>query len=123
MRIFTDSKSIRRFHCQDLRRRQADIDGIDDRQKRIPGFSQEALNRLRVGVIGAGGLGGQFVPAAAKKGVGQIDVYDGDDVQLSNLNRQFFAPRDVGKNKAICLTRHAAHLGYMGTRLVAVPYY
>ena len=73
--------------------------------------------------IGAGGLGGEFVRAAVKKGIGKLAIYDGDEVSLSNLNRQFFTPGDVGKNKAVCLARNASRAGYMGTELVGVPDY
>lgn len=74
-------------------------------------------------VVGAGGLGGAFVWGAVKKGIGSLQIYDGDRVEISNLNRQFFTPRDLGRNKAVCLARNGARAGYMGTRLVAVPYF
>jgi adenylyltransferase/sulfurtransferase len=76
-----------------------------------------------VAVIGAGGLGGTFVWGAVKKGIGEITIYDGDDVAVSNLNRQFFTPRDLGKNKALRLGRNASRAGFMGTRLLAVPHF
>ena len=125
MRIFTSLKSdsVREYRCRDLRQRRELSERVDDRQKRIPGFSQEALDGLTVGVIGAGGLGGVFVRGAVKKGIGTLVIYDGDTVEWSNLNRQFFTPRDRGKNKAIRLARNASRAGYMGTRLVAVPYF
>ena len=96
---------------------------MDDRQRHVPGFSQEALTNLTIGVIGAGGLGGEFVRGAAKKGIGKLIIYDGDEVALSNLNRQFFTPRDLHRNKAVRLARNASRIGYMGTQLQAVPYF
>lgn len=123
MRIFSSSKSIREFQCQDLRGRFSSFEDIIDRQERIPGFSQEALANQTVAVVGIGGLGGEFVRGAVKKGVGTLIAYDGDDVEPSNLNRQFFFPRDVGKNKAVCGARNASRVGFMGTRLTGVPYF
>jgi len=123
MTIFTASNSIKRYHCVDLRVRADGIDGVDDRQKRVPGFSQQALAGATVAVIGAGGLGSGFAWGAVKKGVGHLVIYDGDVVALSNLNRQLYSPRDLGKNKAHRLARNASKAGYLGTRLTAVPYF
>jgi molybdopterin/thiamine biosynthesis adenylyltransferase len=123
MRIFSSSNSPREYRCRDLRGRLAHGDSVDDRQKRVPGFSQEALSETTIAVVGAGGLGGIFVWGAVKKGVGELIIYDGDRTQVSNLSRQFFTPRDIGKNKAIRLARNASRAGFMGTRLVAVPFF
>jgi len=68
-------------------------------------------------------MGGLFTYGAAKKGLGTVVIYDGDEVAASNLNRQFFTPQDVHKNKAVCLARNVSKVGFMGTRLVGVPYY
>ena len=121
--MFTNSKVTKTYRCRDLRRHHRDVDAVDDRQKRVPGFSQEALNNLSIGVIGAGGLGGEFVRGAVRKGIGSLTIYDGDEVELSNLNRQLFTPRDLQQNKALCLARNASRVGYLGTRLQAEPYF
>ena len=123
MRIFTSSKPIKEYCCRDLRRRNNDLSAVNDRQKRVPGFCQKALDRLGMAVIGAGGLGSEFVRGAVKKGIGKITIYDGDDVEFSNLNRQFFTPRDVGQNKAFRLAQNASRAGFLGSRLIAVPYF
>jgi len=122
MNVFTALR-IRRFRCADLRRRKGCAEAVDDRQRRVPGFSQPALEGLVVAVVGSGGLGSEFVRGAAKKGIGRLNLYDGDPVTLSNLNRQMFRPGDIGKNKAVCLARNASRLGYLGSQLVAVPFY
>ena len=54
----------------------------------------EALSRLqssRVAVFGLGGVGGYAAEALARTGVGEMDLYDGDRVTLTNLNRQIIA--------------------------------
>ena len=123
MRTCTNSKSIRTYRCVDLRASSADADGPDDRQKRVPGFSQAALDDLSVGVIGGGGLGSWFTFGAAKKGVGRIVIYDGDKAETSNLNRQLLTPRDIGRNKALAVARNTARSAYLGSRIAAVPHF
>lgn len=71
----------------------------------IGGPGQRALQRARVLVIGAGGLGGPLLLYLAAAGIGTLGVIDDDAVSLSNLQRQIlFATNDVGNAK----TRAAA---------------
>ena len=123
MGTFTRSQRIKRYRCRDLRREMGQIDAVDDRQKRVPWFSQCAMDKLTVSVIGAGGLGSAFVRGAVAKGVRWLNIYDGDIVTPSNLNRQFFTARDIGKNKAHRLARNASRAGFMGTQITAVPFF
>ncbi len=51
----------------------------------------ERLRAARVAVFGIGGVGGSAVEALARSGVGAIDLFDGDRVALTNLNRQIIA--------------------------------
>jgi len=74
------------------------------RQISLPDFgelSQEILLKGHVLVIGAGGLGAPLLYYLAAAGVGHITIADGDEVNLSNLNRQIlFETADIGDNKA-----------------------
>lgn len=84
------------------------IEGATDRHNGVPGFDQAAYSKASVLCIGAGGLMGHIAPTLVRKGIGAITILDGDEVEASNLNRQFFYPEDIGQNKAIAL---ATNLG------------
>jgi molybdopterin/thiamine biosynthesis adenylyltransferase len=59
-----------------------------DRQARLFGDAgQELLGRLKVGVIGAGGMGMLLIEYLSRLGVGRLVVIDPDRVERSNLPR------------------------------------
>ena len=66
-------------------------------------IGEEGLNKLRrarVAVFGIGGVGGYVVEALARSGVGALDLFDGDTVALTNINRQIIALENtVGRPK------------------------
>ena len=61
---------------------------------------QEKLLAARALVIGAGGLGSPVALYLASAGVGRLTICDGDDVDLTNLQRQIVHRTDaVGRKK------------------------
>ena len=82
------------------------IPGAEDRQQLIPGFDQEAYSKASVDCIGAGGIISHIAPTLCRKGIGKITLLDRDVVEVSNLNRQRFYPKDIGKNKALALAEN-----------------
>lgn len=60
----------------------------------------EKLKNSRVAVFGIGGVGGYCVEALARVGVGTIDLFDNDTVNITNINRQIIANENtIGLNK------------------------
>ena len=67
---------------------------------------QHIRNRLKpkmVGIAGCGGLGSNCAVALARAGVGKLILADFDDVDVTNLNRQFFFMDQVGIPKVEAL--------------------
>jgi molybdopterin/thiamine biosynthesis adenylyltransferase len=69
----------------------------------IDWFSQDEVSRTHIGVIGAGAVGNEVLKCLSLLGVGALDIYDFDRIELHNLTRSvLFRESDVGKNKAVC---------------------
>jgi molybdopterin-synthase adenylyltransferase len=90
------------------------------RHRLIPGFSQELVSSLRIGVVGAGAIGNEVIKNLLLMGVGNIDVYDFDTAELSNLTRSvFLRETDIGLNKAQAVVNRANEL-HPNTRMRAL---
>ena len=77
------------------------------------------LHRMRVAIVGLGGLGGYVAELLARVGVGTIAGFDDDTVGKSNLNRQLFATEDaLGLSKAEAAGRRIANVN-SGTAFTA----
>ncbi len=95
------------------RRARDPVAGADRyaRHRIIAGFSQESLQAGRFAVIGAGAIGNEVVKNLCLLGVGAIDVYDFDTVELHNLTRSvLLREADVGTGKAAAVARRAREL-------------
>lgn len=70
--------------------------------EQIGGAGQEKLLASKVLIVGAGGLGSPAALYLAAAGVGIIGLLDGDQVDLTNLQRQtLHRTADVGRRKAV----------------------
>lgn len=65
---------------------------------------REKLWNARVGIGGIGGLGSHTAVALARAGIGRLHIVDDDEVDLSNIHRQAYFLRQVGKKKTEALT-------------------
>lgn len=63
----------------------------------------ELLSNAYVGIAGLGGLGSNVAASLARCGLGKLLLVDFDDVELSNINRQQYRLKDVGKPKTEAL--------------------
>lgn len=95
---------------------------VSDRQKLLPAFDQQALERTSVILIGAGGIGSELAEGAVRKGIGGLLIYDHDTVDLSNLNRQHFFIRDIGSRKGVCLAKNISLHATCGTIIEGYGY-
>ena len=67
-------------------------------KRQDPGIN-EILKNAKVSILGCGGLGSNIAMTLARSGLGEIHIYDYDKVELSNLNRQNYDQKDLGKSK------------------------
>ena len=74
--------------------------GLIDRDKVHSYVYQERLKKSKVVVFGMGGWGTWCSLLLAQAGIGCLRIIDGDDVELSNVNRQvLYKAKDVGLQK------------------------
>lgn len=81
------------------------FDSRDERTVKLIGSA--SVNKLRnskVAIFGVGGVGSYVSEALSRAGVGNITLIDGDEVTLSNVNRQLIAlSSTMGENKAVAM--------------------
>lgn len=81
------------------------------RHELIDWLSQDRLAASSVAVIGAGAIGNEVIKNLALLGVGRVDVFDFDTVELHNLTRSIFLREsDVGFEKAEVVARRAGEV-------------
>ena len=77
----------------------------------IDWFSQDQVAAASIAVIGAGAVGNEAVKNLSLLGVGEIDVFDFDVVELHNLTRSvLLREADTGRNKAEAVAERAREL-------------
>ena len=70
---------------------------------------QSDLVRLRVGIVGAGSVGGIIAESLARIGVKDVVLIDFDHIEQHNLDRLLYATRkDIGRLKVEVLAEHLA---------------
>ena len=72
---------------------------------------QEKLANSSIGIIGLGGLGSPCSIYLAASGIGTMNLFDDDNVELSNLQRQIiFDSSDVGAKKNLIAKKKLLNL-------------
>jgi adenylyltransferase/sulfurtransferase len=88
-----------------------DTEDRHHRQTLIEWWDQARVAAARVLVVGAGALGNEILKNLALLGVGQLLVYDLDQVETSNLSRSvLFRAADAGRPKATIAAQRAMEL-------------
>ena len=82
--------------------------------RNIPALSEADCTLLlskKIAVIGCGGLGGYLIEQIARIGVGELVIVDGDNFDVSNLNRQLLSnPNTIGESKAHTAAQRIQHI-------------
>lgn len=87
--------------------------------KEVGGPGVQKLREARVSIIGAGALGGPCALYLAAAGVCTIELWDDDQVDRSNLQRQVqFTDHDIGADKVATL---AARLQALNPDIAIIP--
>ena len=70
---------------------------------RFPKEIKEKLKAAQVAIAGLGGLGSNIAMMLARSGVGHLLLVDFDRVDVTNINRQAYMIRHIGKEKTEAL--------------------
>lgn len=72
------------------------MDNMNSRTELLLGEKNiRQLSAKRVAVFGVGGVGGYAIEGLVRTGIGNIDIFDCDKVNVTNLNRQIIATVDT----------------------------
>ncbi|MDQ3831628.1 MAG: ThiF family adenylyltransferase, partial [Candidatus Tectomicrobia bacterium] len=118
-----DSSRPRIYRTRPYHARNLHEHSVFDRQQRIPGFDQAALERAAVVFIGAGGLNSWPALGLTQAGCRKILLCDRDRTEISNCNRQFLPPTMVGRYKVEALGRELACFGAGETTIESYPFH
>lgn len=70
----------------------------------------QTQSSFRVGIAGAGGLGSNVAMHLVRSGMKRFVIADFDQVEASNLNRQFYFPDQIGMKKVEALSENLMRL-------------
>ncbi len=85
-----------------------------ERQQRLSIWDQDVISNSTVLIVGMGGTGCELAKNLALAGIGKLIIVDPDNIEASNLNRQFFyhgtdvgsSKVDVAKDRLLTLNSH-----------------
>jgi len=117
---FTDLARNPIVRLQSRQAAPAQGDELYERQRRMPGHRQDALEGARIGIVGAGGIGGWVAVALARAGARSLTIIEHDLVDRSNLSRQPYDLDDLGGPKAHRLLPKLERHALTGAELTAV---
>ena len=81
------------------------------RNNLVDWFQQEDIQKKYIAVVGCGAIGNEVIKNLTLLGVGRIDVYDFDTIEIHNLTRSIlFRESDIGKYKSDVVAQRAMEL-------------
>lgn len=83
------------------------MDFLSRTKRMISDQDIEKINSKSVLVFGLGGVGGSLAESLVRAGIGKIGIVDGDEYEITNVNRQVFATmKTLGMRKVdVCQER------------------
>jgi molybdopterin/thiamine biosynthesis adenylyltransferase len=75
--------------------------------------------KMKIGIVGAGGIGSWTCLALAKMGCSALSIYDHDNVEVQNLGAQFYESSDLNTKKVDALRRRVENL--TDVKIEAIP--
>ena len=93
-----------------------------ERQKRVPGHDQAALDSEIV-LVGGGGLNSWIGLGLVRSGAKAVTVIDPDAVDLTNLPRQLFYAENLGDLKGTALAANLVAHSTAGARIAGIAMY
>ncbi len=104
-RLEKDEKMGEKSDIQDEMKARISEEALDAAfDARFPKAMQEKLRGARVAIAGLGGLGSNIAVMLARSGIGKLLLVDFDVVDVTNLNRQMYLIRHLGRPKTEALT-------------------
>ncbi|NLY09880.1 MAG: tRNA threonylcarbamoyladenosine dehydratase [Tissierellia bacterium] len=74
-------------------------------EKLVGSSSFKAIQSSKVSIVGVGGVGSYAAEAIVRAGISNVQIWDGDVVDISNINRQLVALHStIGEKKVKVLT-------------------
>lgn len=70
---------------------------------RCPQYFSDSLAKAHIAIVGAGGLGSNIAVMLIRAGIGELSIFDYDQVEIHNLNRQYFSRLHLGIPKVEAL--------------------
>jgi len=106
------SRKIKLITPNNVKDTAAPLNNIFNRQKVVVSKdTQGKLSKLKIGLVGAGGLGSILAEGLIRLGIEHITLVDDDLIEQTNLNRlQGVKLNDVGKPKAQVIAEHIQRL-------------
>ena len=116
------SRQVQIFTAEEIRATHPAEADLFARHEDIPGHNQAALANARIFMVGAGGLNSWATLALVRSGAKSVTIADPDLVERTNLSRQLFFAKDLGKYKGPNLAENLIVHAVGGATITGIPF-